>query len=490
MNYRMISYIIGCIWLFEAAFLLVPVITALVYGEGAVLSFLWTVLICLGAGALLSFKKPKNQTLRARDGFVVVSLSWIAISLLGALPFVFEGVTASYVDALFETVSGFTTTGATIFSDVESLPKSILMWRSFTHWIGGMGVLVFIMAFVPLSGGRNMHIMKAESTGPDVGKLVPRVRTTALLLYGIYLGFTLLQFILLICGKMSAFEALNTAFSTAGTGGFGFKNDSMLSYSPYIQVVVTVFMLLFSINFGAYYLAFRGKLREALNGEVRTFLLLVLTAVIVIVATISFNVARDPALQAQFGTSDNLGDIIRHVTFTVASLISTTGFGTVDFAVWPALACAILVLIMFVGACAGSTGGGMKVSRFMLMFKGIMRDLQAAIHPKQVKQITVDKKPVGQAVVQATFSYFSCFMVVFAASVLLLAVDGYDFTTNFTAVAATINNIGPGLSGVGPTCNYAFFSPLSKIVMMFDMLVGRLELFPMLILFMPSTWKK
>jgi trk system potassium uptake protein TrkH len=286
------------------------------------------------------------------------------------------------------------------------------------------------------------------------------------------------------------FDAINTSFSTAGTGGFGFKNDSLLSFSPYIQIVVTVFMLLFSINFGAYYLAFRGKIKEALNGEVRTFLLIVISAITLIVISITANIASDPALQAQFGSSANLGDIIRHVVFTVASIISTTGFGTVDFDLWPAFACAILVLIMFVGACAGSTGGGMKVSRFVLMFKGIMRDLRAAIHPKEVKQITVDKKPVGQAVVQATFSYFTCFMIVFAASMMLLAVDGHDFTTNFTAVAATINNIGPGLSGVGPTCNYGFFSPLSKFVMMFDMLVGRLELFPMLILFMPSTWKK
>ncbi len=490
MNYRMISYIIGCIWLFEAAFLLVPVITALAYGESAVFSFLWTILICLGAGAVLTLKKPKNQTLRARDGFVVVSLSWIAISLLGALPFMLEGVTASYVDALFETVSGFTTTGATIFAEVESLPKSILMWRSFTHWIGGMGVLVFIMAFVPLSGGRNMHIMKAESTGPDVGKLVPRVRTTAMLLYCIYLGFTLLQFILLLFGRMSVFEALTTTFSTAGTGGFGVKNDSLLGYSAYIQIVVTIFMLLFSLNFASYFLALRGKFKDAFSSEVRTFLVVVLAAIVLIVVNIVGNIATDPALQAQFGSTENLGDIIRHVAFSVASIISTTGFATVNFDLWPAFACAILVLVMFVGACAGSTGGGLKVSRILLLFKGFLRDLRAAIHPKQVKQITVDKKPVGQAVVQATFSYFACFVVVFAVSVMLLAVDGYDLTTNFTAVAATINNIGPGLSGVGPTCNYGFFSPLSKIVMMFDMLVGRLELFPMLILFMPSTWKK
>ena len=490
MNYRMISYIIGCIWLFEAAFMLVPVVTALAYREQAVFAFLWTALICFGAGLLLAFKKPKNQTLRARDGFVVVSLSWIAISLLGALPFTFTGVTASYVDALFETVSGFTTTGATIFREVESLPRSILMWRSFTHWVGGMGVLVFIMAFVPLSGGRNMHIMKAESTGPDVGKLVPRVRTTAMLLYSIYLGLTLLQFVLLLFGGMNVFEALTTTFSTAGTGGFGVKNDSLLSYSAYIQIVVTVFMLLFSLNFGSYFLALRGKFKEAFNSEVRTFLLIVLGAIALSAVSIAVNIATDPALQAQFGASDNLGDIIRHAAFTVASVISTTGFATVDFDLWPELSRAVLVLIMFIGACAGSTGGGLKVSRILLLFKGVVRDLRAAIHPKEVKQITVDKKPVGQAVVQATFSYFACFLFVFAASVVLLAVDGYDFTTNFTAVAATINNVGPGLSGVGPTCNYAIFSPLSKLVMIFDMLVGRLELFPMLILFMPSTWKK
>lgn len=421
---------------------------------------------------------------------MITALSWILISLFGALPFFISGWIPSYIDAVFETVSGFTTTGATIFTEVESLPRSILVWRSFSHWIGGMGVLVFIMAFVPLSGGRNMHIMKAESTGPDVGKLVPRVRTTALLLYSIYLGLTLLQFVLLLCGGMSVFEALNTTFSTAGTGGFGIKNDSLLSYSPYIQVVVTLFMLLFSLNFGSYFLALRGKFKEALSSEVRTFLLIVLGAIALIVISIAANVATNPALQEQFGSSDNLGDIIRHAAFTVASVISTTGFATVDFDLWPQLARAILVLIMFVGACAGSTGGGLKVSRIVLLFKGFVRDLRAAIHPKEVKQITVDKKPVGQAVVQATFSYFACLMVVFAVSVMLLCVDGYDLTTNFTAVSATINNVGPGLSGVGPTCNYAFFSPLSKFVMMFDMLVGRLELFPMLILFMPSTWKK
>ena len=477
MNYRMISHVIGWILLFEAAFLLVPLITAIVYGERTVIAFLWTVLACVAVGTLLTLKRPKNQTLRARDGFVVVSLSWIAISLLGAMPFFLSGVLPSYIDALFETVSGFTTTGATVFSEVESLPNSILIWRSFTHWVGGMGVLVFIMAFVPLSGGRNMHIMKAESPGPDVSKLVPRVRTTALILYTIYLAMTVLQLILLLCGGMTFFEAFNTAVSTAGTGGFGFKNDGMLSYSPYIQVVVSVFMLLFSINFAAYFLAFRGRFKEALNTEVRTFLIIVAAAV----GLVTLNIYH------MYGS---VGESVRHALFTVSSIISTTGFATVDFDLWPQLSKTILVLLMFVGACAGSTGGGVKVSRWVMLFKGGARELRAALHPKEVRKITVDGKPVEQSIVQSTFVYFACFVMLFIASVLLVSLDNQSFTTNFTAVAATINNVGPGLDAVGPTCNYGFFSPLSKLVLIFDMLAGRLELLPMLLLFAPATWKK
>ncbi len=477
MNYRMISRIVGYILLFEAAFLLVPVITALVYGEDVLIHFLWTALACVAAGTLLTRFSPQSAALRARDGFVVVSLSWIVISAFGALPLYVSGITPRYIDALFEIVSGFTTTGATVFADVEALPRAVLIWRSFTHWVGGMGVLVFIMAFIPLSGGRNMHIMKAESTGPSVGKLVPRVRTTALILYSIYFAITLLELVLLLCGGMSFFDAINTAFSTAGTGGFGFRNDSMNSYSPYIQVVVAVFMLLCSINFASYFLVLRGRLREVFNTELRVFLAIVAVSV----ALITVNIRH------MYATA---GEALRHAFFTVSSIISTTGFATADFDLWPQLACAILVMLMLVGACAGSTGGGIKVSRLVILFKGVSRELRNAIHPKEVKRISVDGKPVEQNVVSATFAYFVCFMMIFAASVLLISLDNADFTTNFTAVAASIGNIGPGLSRVGPSCNYAFFSPLSKVVLIFDMLAGRLELFPLLLLFSPSTWKK
>ena len=478
MNYRMITYILGWILLFEAGFLLVPSLTALIYGEAAIKGFLLSIAICVLASALLIFKKPKNTALRSRDGFVIVSLSWIVLSLFGALPFMLTGVTSSYADAFFETVSGFTTTGATIFSNVEILPRSILMWRSFTHWVGGMGVLVFIMAFLPLSGGQNMHIMKAESPGPSVSKLVPRVRTTALLLYAIYFSLTLLEFILLLCGgQMSAFEALNTSFSTAGTGGFGFRNDSLGSFNAYTQIVVAIFMLLFSLNFSSYFLLIKGKLKDALNSELRVFFVIVIVAV----ATVTVNIRH------LFGS---VGEALRHALFNISSIISTTGFSSADFDLWPNFARATLVLLMFIGACAGSTGGGMKVSRIIIYFKTLLRELHAAIHPKQVKKISMDGKPIDDTVVRSALGYLVAFVMLFAVSVLAISIDNYDFTTNFTAVAATMGNIGPGLNAVGPTCNFAFFSIPSKLVLSFDMLAGRLELFPMLLLFTPTTWKK
>lgn len=478
MNYRMITYILGWILLFEAGFLLVPTVTALIYGEAAIKGFLLSIAICVLASALLIFKKPKNTALRSRDGFVIVSLSWIVLSLFGALPFMLTGVTSSYADAFFETVSGFTTTGATIFSNVEILPRSILMWRSFTHWVGGMGVLVFIMAFLPLSGGQNMHIMKAESPGPSVSKLVPRVRTTALLLYAIYFSLTLLEFILLLCGgQMNAFEALNTSFSTAGTGGFGFRNDSLGSFNAYTQIVVAIFMLLFSLNFSSYFLLIKGKLKDALNSELRVFFVIVIVAV----ATVTVNIRH------LFGS---VGEALRHALFNISSIISTTGFSSADFDLWPNFARATLVLLMFIGACAGSTGGGMKVSRIIIYFKTLLRELHAAIHPKQVKKISMDGKPLDDTVVRSALGYLVAFVMLFAVSVLAISIDNYDFTTNFTAVAATMGNIGPGLNAVGPTCNFAFFSIPSKLVLSFDMLAGRLELFPMLLLFTPTTWKK
>ena len=477
MNYRMIRNILGWLLIFECGFMAVPAITALVYKEAQVWHFLIAMLLCGAIGALCVWKKPKNPTLYAREGLVIVSLSWVVLSVFGALPFFLSGCIPNYVDALFETVSGFTTTGASILSEVEALPKCMLMWRSFTHWVGGMGVLVFIMAFVPLSGGQNMHIMKAESPGPSVSKLVPRVKTTALILYSIYLVLTLVQFILLLCGKMNPFEALATTFGTAGTGGFGVRGDSIAGYSPYIQWVVTVFMLLFSINFSCYYLLLLRRFKDAFNTELRRFVVIV--GIVILVITLNVR-----------GTFDTLGETLRHVSFAVASLISTTGFATVDFNLWPELSRTLLVLIMFVGACAGSTGGGLKVSRLMILFRGACNEIGNLIHPHRVKRITIDGRPIEPEIVRATNVYMIWYILIFTVSVIIVSFDDHDLITNFTAVTATINNIGPGLGSVGPTGNFGFFSIPSKLVLIFDMLAGRLELFPMLALFAPSTWKE
>lgn len=477
MNYRMISYILGWILIFEGLFLTVPIITGAVFGESALISYLIALGICLLIGALLVLKKPKNKQLFAREGCVIVALSWIVLSLFGSLPFIISGEIPSFIDALFETVSGFTTTGASILSDVEKLSHASLMWRSFTHWVGGMGVLVFIMAFIPLSGAQNMHIMKAESPGPSVSKLVPRVRTTAMLLYSIYFVLTLVEFIMLLCGGMTVFEALNTAFATAGTGGFGFLNSSMGSFSPYIQIVITVFMILFAINFNCYYLLLCGKLREMFNLELRTFLIIVATAITVITINIS-------------DMFSSVGEALRHAAFTVASLISTTGFSTVDFNMWPELSRTLLVLIMFIGGCAGSTCGGIKVSRMIILFKGMAKELQTMVQPRQIKKIKMDSRMIDHETVRSVNVYMVAYLMIFAISLVFISFDNHDLITNFTAVTAAINNIGPGLDLVGPTSNFGFFTMQSKIILIFDMLAGRLELFPMLLLFTPATWKK
>ena len=478
MNYKMIKYTLGLLMMFEAAFFILPMITAVCYGEWTtLLAFLISAAICLGLGGLSVLKKPEKTTIYAREGFVIVSLSWIILSIFGALPFLFAGCTTSVIDALFETASGFTTTGASIFPEVEVLPKAILMWRSFTHWIGGMGVLVFIMAFLPLGGGQNMHIMRAESPGPEVSKLVPKVKHTALILYSIYLALTVIQLIAMLISGMNFFESLNTAMATAGTGGFGFRNDSFGSFSAAQQIIVTVFMLVFSINFNSYYLVLKLKFRDALNVEVRAFILIVITAIAIITANI-------------YQSYDSIGEAMRHAAFSVASLISTTGFSTENFDLWPSLSKTVLVLIMFIGACAGSTGGGMKVSRLLIAFKGYVREIFTLIHPKQVKKITLDGRTVDREVVRSVNAYLACYILVFTTSLLLITLDNHDMVTNFTAVAATINNIGPGLSEVGPASNFAGFSGFSKIVLTFNMIAGRLELFPMLVLFSPATWKK
>ncbi|MBE6592839.1 MAG: TrkH family potassium uptake protein [Ruminococcaceae bacterium] len=477
MNFRMIKNILGWILIFEAGFMLAPLLTAIIYSEEVFTSYLISMGICLLIGLLFIWRKPKDKTLYSREGFVIVSLSWIFLSIFGALPMFISREIPSYIDALFETVSGFTTTGASIVADVEELSHATLMWRSFTHWVGGMGVLVFVMAFVPLSGGNNMHIMKAESPGPSVSKLVPRVKTTALILYLIYIVLTLLEFLFLICGGMPIFDAINTSFATAGTGGFGVKRNSLLGYSSYIQIVTTVFMIIFSINFASYYLILLRRFKEAFTTEIRTFLGIVIAAITIITLN-------------TVGLFDSVGEAIKHVSFSVASIISTTGFATVDFNLWPTLSRAVLVTVMFIGACAGSTGGGIKISRILIFIKSIAKELSLMLHPKQVRKVMIDKHPVEHEVVRATNVYMVCYVFTFIASVLLVSIEGFDLITTFTSVAATMNNIGPGLELVGPTGNFAFFNPFSKLVLIFDMLAGRLELFPMLLLFSHKTWKK
>ncbi len=477
MNYKMVGYLLGWLLLFEALFLCVPVLTGIYYGEKELWAFLVTAIVCAAVGRIMTSKKPKRSELYSREGFVVVSLSWIVLSICSAIPYYISGAIPSVVDALFESVSGLTTTGASAVQNVDVLPKSVLIWRSFTHWIGGMGVLVFIMAFIPLSGGQNMYLMKAESPGPSVGKLVPRVKTTAFLLYTMYFVLTFLEFVLLLCGRMGVFEAMNVAFSTAGTGGFSIKGSSMSEASPYLQVVVTVFMILFSINFNSYFFLLKGKIKDALTSEVKIFLLIVGTSIAIITINIS-------------GMFPSIKDALRHAAFSVATIISTTGFSTTDFNMWPELSRSLLVILMFVGACAGSTGGGIKVSRIMILVKSMSKELHQLIHPKQVQKIKMDSQKVEHDVIRSVNVYMVCFMMVFVSSIILVSFDNLDLITNFTAVTATINNIGVGLEKCGPAGGFYAFSPFFKLVLIFDMLAGRLELFPVLLLFVPATWKK
>ena len=485
MNYSIIKRTIGWLLIFEAVFFALPLLTAVIYLEEAFFSFLISIIICLAVGKLCLIGTPKTQIIYTKEGFVIVALSWVVLSLFGALPFYFSGAIPSFVDALFETVSGFTTTGATILPDgmtIENLPKSILIWRSFTHWIGGMGVLVFIMAFLPLSGAQNMHMLKAESPGPKVGKLVPKVKQTAKILYTIYAGMTFVQFVVMLFGGMPLFDAINVAFATAGTGGFAIKADGIAGYSTFLQIVVTVFMFLFSINFNAYYLIGKGKWRDAFTTEIKVFFGIVFTAIALILANLFFNGVID------YGYT--FGEGLRHVAFTVTSIISTTGFATENFDLWPSFSKTILVLLMFIGACAGSTGGGMKVSRMIMLSKEATHEVGRILHPKQVKKITMDKRVVEHEVVRSLNAYFTAYVLVFIVSLLLISIEGHDIITNFTSVVTTINNIGPGLSLVGPVGSFSFFSDFSKFVYIFDMLAGRLEIFPMLVLFSRSTWKK
>ena len=397
---------------------------------------------------------------------------------MGAVPFVLSGYISNPVDALFEVVSGFTTTGASILSDVEALPRCLVFWRSFTHWIGGMGVLVFILCLLPMTGGSHMNLMKAESPGPSVSRLVPKVQSTAKILYGIYFGMTLVQILILLVSGMPAFDAVTMTFGTAGTGGFGIKNSSMADYTIFQQAVVTVFMILFGVNFNVYFLILMKKAGQAFKcEEVRYYLLIIAVAIgIITVNTVHLY--------------SNVGYAFHHAAFQVASIITTTGYATTNFDLWPETSRTVLVILMFVGACAGSTGGGIKVSRFVIAFKTVLKELNSYIHPKSIKKIQFEGKPVEHEVIRSVNVYFITFMAIFAVSVFAISFEGKDLITNFTAVTATINNIGPGLNMVGPTQNFGHFTDFSKYVLMFDMLAGRLELFPLLILFHPSAWKE
>ena len=477
MNTSMIRYILGNILKLQALFLLLPAITAMIYRENTLVPYLVVAMSCLVLGFMMTWRKPKDTVFYLKEGCVATALSWIELSVTGAFPFVLTGEIPGFVDALFEMVSGFTTTGSSILSNVEALSRSSLMWRSFSHWVGGMGVLVFLLAVIPMSGGSNINLMKAESPGPSVGKLVPKIRSTARILYMIYIGLGVLMFLLLLCGKMPIFDALTTTFGTAGTGGFGIRNDSMASYSPYIQWVVTIFMLLFGVNFNAYYLIiFRNAKKAFKIEEIRWYFAIIFLSVFVIFTDLM-----------QFYPS--LKDAVRDSFFQVASIITTTGFATADFNLWSATSKSTLVLLMFIGACAGSTGGGLKVSRLIILIKTIFKELTSYTHPKSIVKIKMDDKPIEHEVVRSANVYFITYMIIFVVSVFCLTFENIDLISVFTAVAATFNNIGPGLEMVGPSANFGHFTDFSKLVMIFDMLAGRLELFPLLMLFHPELWK-
>lgn len=479
MNYAMIRYIIGWILNFEAAFMSPSFVVGLIYREKSAWAIFATMLLCLVIGVpMVLLKRPKQAVFYAKDGFVSVGLSWVVLSVMGALPFVISGSIPHPVDALFETVSGFTTTGSSILSDVEALPKCMLFWRSFTHWVGGMGVLVFMLTILPMSGGYHMNLMRAESPGPSVERFVPTVKSTAKILYGIYICLSLLELLLLLVGKMPMFDALTLTFGTAGTGGFGIKNDSIGSYTTYQQTVITIFMILFGVNFNVYFLFLLKKIRQGLkNEELRAYLGIILGAILLITVNIA----------GKFG---NPFLAFHHAAFQVGSIITTTGYSTVDFNTWPTFSKTVLVLLMFIGASAGSTGGGIKVSRIVILAKSVKKELKQYLHPHSISKIKMDGKPVEHEVVRSINVFLIAYLLIYAVSILIVSLDNFDFTTTFTSVAATINNIGPGLDLVGPAANFGILSVPSKLVLIFDMLAGRLEIFPLLLLFVPDTWRK
>lgn len=478
MNNSMIRIIIAHIMKIEAAFLLLPCIVALIYGEKEGFVYLAVAAGTAVGGVILGLKKSEDKTLFLKEGCVTTALSWIVMSTIGALPFYITGEIPKFIDACFETVSGFTTTGSSILNDIESLSHASLFWRSGTHWIGGMGVLVFLLSIVSLSGGSTINLMKAESPGPSVGKLVPKIKASARYLYLIYAAMTFVEAILLVIGGCPVFDSITLAFGTAGTGGFAIRGDSVAGYSAYVQWVITIFMIMFGVNFNVYYFMLIRHVKDALKiEEVRYYLIVILSSVVIIFINVR-------------NVFDSVGDAIRHTSFTVASIITTTGFATVDFDTWNTTCKIILVMLMFIGACAGSTGGGIKVSRFVIIAKTIRKEINSYIHPRSIKKILYDGKPAEHVMIRSVNVFMATYIFILALSILLVSFEGEDLVTTVTAVITCINNIGPGLNKLGPTCNFSFLGGFTKLVLMFDMLAGRLELFPLVMLFNPKLLKE
>lgn len=482
MNYRMIAYIIGQIVRVEGILMTLPLICALVYGESSWLAFLIPMTASLIIGTAVTLKKPRDPKIYAKEGFVSVALSWVIMSLIGALPFLISGEIPSFTDAFFETVSGFTTTGATILKDVEAMGRGMLLWRSLAHWVGGMGVLVFVLAVLPQADTRSvkmMHVMRAEVSGPKVGKLVSKISRTARITYGIYIVMTLIELVLLLVGGMPFFDSLLNSFATAGTGGFGIKATSIAAYdSAYVDYVIGIFMLMFGINFNLYYLIIVGQGVQALKSEeLRWYAVIVAAATVLIAADI-------------YRIYGNVGDCVRYAFFQVASIITTTGFATADFNTWPVLSQTVLVMLMFCGACAGSTAGGIKMSRIILLVKTGLREIKYMLHPRAVISVKMEGKPAENEVIRSATAFIIVYAMLYAMSFFCLTLmEECDLVTGFTAVAATINNVGPGLGAVGPIGNFAGFGRLTKLLLSFNMLAGRLEIFPMIMLLAPSTWR-
>jgi len=481
MNIRIIGNYVGQALRVEWLFMIPALILAIVFGEWySAIGFAVTIIALVLMSFGLSVIKVEERTIYTREGFVIVALSWISMSIFGALPFFISGAIPNYIDCIFETVSGFTTTGASVLRDVEALPKSLLYWRSFTNWLGGMGAIVFLLAISPKEKTKgSLRILRAESPGPIVGKLVPKIRSTALLLYKIYIALTVLEMIMLVAGGMPVFESVCHSFSTAGTGGFSVKNASIGAYdSDYIQIVIGVFMLLFGINFNVFYLLLIRKVKQALfNQELRLYLGIAAFSV----AAVTINT---------LGMFENAGEALKHSFFQVSSIITTTGFATTDFNLWPEFSKCLLVVLMVFGACAGSTAGGIKMARLLILLKSFRNTIQRMIHPRSVKIIKIDGEIVEESTVREVTVFMTAYVMIFGASLLAISLDNFDFETTVTSVVATLNNVGPGLGGVGPTSNFADFSVFSKIILSLNMLIGRLEIFPMLMLVAPSLWKR